>query len=788
MLINPLIFWGGLTAVSIPIIIHLLNRRKFERVVWAAMRFLKVSVEQNQRRIQVEDILLLILRCLLIALLVLTLARPLVPQNGGMWVIPGMLALIGFVAVLIGIGVARKVVSYAGYALLALGAVWFGAAMAMGKPLGSVASGTDAETTAIVVLDNSYSMSQTDGVEPRIVSAKKAAEEVIRSLPTGSSVAVILGSDIADFRIQQFSHDLTYAISNIKEAPLYDRPTNLYPAIKAAYDRLSTAVNPRKELFVITDGQSSAFRQMSDIQDLFEKERNHVRPHLLFVGKNEDKNMGITALRVEGGMTPINTPVRVEVRVKNWGKAEHRDLKVSIAVDSDPPMDQAVIESIPAGEEKGVAMFARFKAEGYHTITAKIDADHLPADDVRTIALRAVKEIKVLLVDGDPGRTPLDSEVFFLKNALRPVPRAEWDDYYVKLTIKTPTELDATRLEDFDAVFAANVTDFSPSATTQLVNYVKGGGAALFFVGDNLNLNYYNNELFAKYHLLPAKLGEARGDAKDETKWLTLSSRDIDHEIVSIWKDAAAGSLSSAKFFRTIKLLPEEKTGTQLVSVRTVVSFNDQTPAMVEKDFGQGRVAIFASTAKTSWNNLGATAGVFVPLMSRTLAYLVARQDEHLNVPVGGVFIHTSPIELVNRDALISKRARGWSDTAKDLAELNESRRIQLENGVPRLTFGEHGEIHFAGPYEVKVAGDSRVVWFAAQSDPEESNLETLTEDQYKKLGEQAQVLRWNSGMNLADTLQQARTGTELTLKIAAAVLLLGAMETLLAHWFSKSK
>src|ERR1700710_1902513 len=67
---------AGFAAVGIPIIIHLLNKRKFERVVWAAMRFLQVSVDQNQRRIQVEDILLLLLRCLLIALLVLALARP----------------------------------------------------------------------------------------------------------------------------------------------------------------------------------------------------------------------------------------------------------------------------------------------------------------------------------------------------------------------------------------------------------------------------------------------------------------------------------------------------------------------------------------------------------------------------------------------------------------------------------------------------------------------------------------------------------------------------------------
>src|SRR2546421_9794344 len=75
MFLNPLML-GGLLAISIPIVIHLLNRRKFERVTWAAMRFLKISVEQNQRHIQLEDILLLILRCLIVAILAITLARP----------------------------------------------------------------------------------------------------------------------------------------------------------------------------------------------------------------------------------------------------------------------------------------------------------------------------------------------------------------------------------------------------------------------------------------------------------------------------------------------------------------------------------------------------------------------------------------------------------------------------------------------------------------------------------------------------------------------------------------
>ena len=70
------ILLAGLAAAAIPIIIHLLNRRRFKRVPWAAMRFVQVSLQRNQRRMQIEDLILLIIRCLLLALLAFALARP----------------------------------------------------------------------------------------------------------------------------------------------------------------------------------------------------------------------------------------------------------------------------------------------------------------------------------------------------------------------------------------------------------------------------------------------------------------------------------------------------------------------------------------------------------------------------------------------------------------------------------------------------------------------------------------------------------------------------------------
>src|SRR5437867_13087135 len=80
-LVHPWLFIAGLIAVLLPILIHLLNRRKFRVVDWAAMEFLLDADKQNRRRIRLENLLLLVLRCLAVLLIGLLLARPFLPTS-----------------------------------------------------------------------------------------------------------------------------------------------------------------------------------------------------------------------------------------------------------------------------------------------------------------------------------------------------------------------------------------------------------------------------------------------------------------------------------------------------------------------------------------------------------------------------------------------------------------------------------------------------------------------------------------------------------------------------------
>src|SRR5262249_30493918 len=83
--LNPGFLAAGAALVSLPILIHLINRLRFKRVRWAAMEFLLKSQKRNRRRLIIEQLLLLALRCLLVLLCVLLVSRYLFaffqPQN-----------------------------------------------------------------------------------------------------------------------------------------------------------------------------------------------------------------------------------------------------------------------------------------------------------------------------------------------------------------------------------------------------------------------------------------------------------------------------------------------------------------------------------------------------------------------------------------------------------------------------------------------------------------------------------------------------------------------------------
>ena len=131
-----IILLGGLSAAGIPVLIHLLNRNRFKVVKWGAMHLLEAAFQPNQRRLEIEHWLLLLVRCLIPALLALCLARP---------VITGASQL-------------------------------FGAA----------------KSSLVLLLDNSYSMEFSGGGSANFSEARDDAANILANVGRGSDASLIL--------------------------------------------------------------------------------------------------------------------------------------------------------------------------------------------------------------------------------------------------------------------------------------------------------------------------------------------------------------------------------------------------------------------------------------------------------------------------------------------------------------------------------------------------------------------------------------------------------------------
>ncbi len=721
--LNPILLFG-LAAVAVPIIIHFLNRRKFQKVVWAAMRFLQASVEQNQKRMRIEDLILLALRCLLLMLLALALARP---------------------------------------AILTKASDIFG----------------QSKVTGVVVLDNSQSMGMSDGTMTRFDKAREAALQVLDAMPVGSAAAVLLASDVVQGAIPEPTHDINLARRAIREATLTDRATDLFPAVEAAIKTLNERLGLRKEVYLVTDGQASGWRQLGEIQSALERVRDDITTHIILASEHEEQNLAVTDLRLASGLSPMNQSLRFEVKVGNFGKEEARDVRVSLSVNGEPPSDEFTMASLPAGANKSVALFAKLTTQGFHSVMARIADDRLRADDRRELVVRAFKDIRVLLLDGEPGEEPRESEVYFLRNALVPVPAEMEEDYFIKVKAITAAEFSSVRLDDFDALVLANVADLSEASVKNVEQYMRRGGGMMVFPGAKINPAFYNEQLFRRFQFLPASLTSPRGEADQDEKFFTLQDKNYQHPVVSIWNDPGAGTLGSARFFRAFQLLPpalSKDRARDAGEPQVILSYGDGSPAVMERTWGLGRVVLFSSTADTAWTDLPVRPS-FVPLVHRALGSIIQRQDEGLNIQVGERFARRVSSEFADRDVFVTKPSH--AEATRDL------RRVELVENWPIV---QYAQTDWAGVYDASVVDPPLRVKFAAQSNPSESALEELSAAQLQTLKSVAQVITWSPNLSLKQLVEKDRMGMEFWLPIALIALLVAGVETFLAQLFSRSK
>ena len=192
----------GLVGLAIPVIVHLLHRRRFEVVDWGAMQFLQIS-ETTRRRLLLEEIILMALRMSLIAILVLGLASP--------FVVSSLLAT-----------------------------------FMHDRPSRDV----------VLIFDDSASMAYERQGKTAFESAKAWARSLLQELSSNDSVALLLARKQVVPVAGELTHDRALLREKIDQLSTPSGSADLPEATREGLRILNeTSTSPERDIIVLSDGQ-----------------------------------------------------------------------------------------------------------------------------------------------------------------------------------------------------------------------------------------------------------------------------------------------------------------------------------------------------------------------------------------------------------------------------------------------------------------------------------------------------------------------------------------------------
>ena len=215
-LTNGIVLMIGGLLIAVPIILHLLMQPKPKLLTFPAIRFVQFKQQSNRRQLQLRHYILLLLRCLLIAAVVLALAG--ISSATGMfgsWLTAGVA---GFVALLAALLLAATMLwtKPINKVLVAVFAVLFAAALITAVYMGFVNSRNPAHqllgnraapVSAAIIIDISPRMSYIHENTSRLEKAVELSRWLIEQLPDDSQISIVAPDGSEPF----FSVDISAA-------------------------------------------------------------------------------------------------------------------------------------------------------------------------------------------------------------------------------------------------------------------------------------------------------------------------------------------------------------------------------------------------------------------------------------------------------------------------------------------------------------------------------------------------------------------------------------------------
>lgn len=736
---------GALALVALPVLIHLLSRRRFELIEWGAMRFLLQAERENRRRVRFEQWLLVLLRCTAMLLLVLLVARP--------FVSPGLAA--------------------------------------------SLLGGRD-QLGRIIVIDDSASLRFKSGAASDFDTARDSARRLLNWLYEGAAGAPITiyltsapAAPLVD-NAELSAAEVSVLSSRIEKLePTYQRAAPREVLAKIAEELQRDGA--RADIYVISDFQRTDWTAdggagrgetgASVFGPLQELDADSARVVLLSVGREARDNIAVTAVRPQRPKTIAGMPALLDVTVANYTALAIDGLNIQSELDgaATPPV---AVEEIAPYESRTLAIEAAFPDEGRFALTVRTDAaDGLLDDDAFSVALPITDALDVLLVDGAPDASPALDEVYFARSALSPTGPFSSG---VRVSVLDPDEVETAVLDAYDCVLLCNVPPLGEGAVSALGRYVRAGGGLAFTLGDQVGDPVEFNRACrdGSTELLPLPLKEFHAsNADDEAVGVV---RVGEHPVTAMFP-AGDAMLSEQVRFRAFYRCVEAPDSASSAEPRppstSVVAarFTDdaRSPALIERALGRGRVLLFTSTIDLDWNDWArATDGSYVVALLELVQHISRRDDQRLAFTVGENTLVTLSPDRYEPDALFRFPVERDRPAVEGAA-----RQAEASVGEPVVIDGPTADV--PGTYSVELKrrdGSGEVRPLCVNLDPRESDLRAAGRGELDAaLGGLPHEIMQASDAFPADG---EPTRYELWPAILTALIIVLMLEQLLAWWF----
>ncbi len=580
---------GGALALAIPIIIHLFHKSRFVVVKWGAMHLLESVIRVNQRRIRLEQLILLLVRAALPIFLALAMARP----------------------------------------------VWKGAQKLLGE----------AKTSTVVVLDNSYSMQASRAGQSNFAIACDQTQRILNELKRGSEAQVVLMGQGGAGVVDTPTYDLARLSQAVGKLDAGYGAATVPAALGFASEVFQKMHESSRNLVVITDFQRVSFQAVEDqgVGQMLDRLRQLPVPlSITFfeAGQEVKDNVAVDGLSFSKLMVGVGQAVQIRANLRNYGDANYPDLRVYFRVDG---REKSASQIALAPHASGQVLFSHaFDAAGSHVVEVFADADPLKVDNSYFASIPVRDKVPVLLVNGAPSSEPLKGETDFAEIALQPysAARVELADLISTKTIR-PDEITAQALSATSVVILGNVRKLEDKQLHALQDFVQKGGGLMIFPGDRVDPVWYNGPMYQDGKgLLPLALGQKAGDLKEGATTTSVVGQRFENPALEIFNDNRNGSLTEAAIKQWYRF--KDAAAGAAKPPETLARLDAGDPFLVEKAYGEGRVIACATSLAAEWSNLP-TRGSYLPLLQRLSIYLASTIYPPRNLDVGSQIVAFLP-------------------------------------------------------------------------------------------------------------------------------------------------